>query len=100
MAGEPSARVAAVSAFGFGGTNFHVVLSGYSPARRGLAAWPAELFVFRGQTDEAAYAAIRSLLDLAAGSARCATSPAPRRCAPTATRPRCGSPSSPRTSPS
>ncbi len=45
-------RVAGVSAFGFGGTNFHVVLEEYtqnyasqpSPARK---HWPAELFLFR-----------------------------------------------------
>ncbi|MGI9658319.1 MAG: beta-ketoacyl synthase N-terminal-like domain-containing protein, partial [Gaiellaceae bacterium] len=47
-------RRAAVSAFGFGGTNFHVVLGGHrsdeEPA--GLDQWPAELFLFRG--DEAA----------------------------------------------
>ncbi|MFC5289414.1 SDR family NAD(P)-dependent oxidoreductase [Actinokineospora guangxiensis] len=63
--GEAAARVAAVSAFGFGGTNFHLVLSGHSSARRGLAEWPAELFVFRGETEAAATAAMRSALDLA-----------------------------------
>jgi acyl transferase domain-containing protein/NAD(P)H-dependent flavin oxidoreductase YrpB (nitropropane dioxygenase family) len=44
-------RVAAVSAFGFGGTNFHAVLSSYDGApepRHGLDAWPAELFLFSG----------------------------------------------------
>ncbi|WP_306321386.1 MULTISPECIES: SDR family NAD(P)-dependent oxidoreductase [unclassified Streptomyces] len=45
-----SERVAGVSAFGFGGTNFHVVLrahDGALPPRRGAGEWPAELFVFR-----------------------------------------------------
>ncbi|HMQ28391.1 MAG TPA: polyketide synthase, partial [Acidimicrobiales bacterium] len=40
-------RVAGVSAFGFGGTNFHAVVSSYDGApvpAHGLDAWPAELF--------------------------------------------------------
>jgi malonyl CoA-acyl carrier protein transacylase/NADP-dependent 3-hydroxy acid dehydrogenase YdfG len=43
-------RIAGVSAFGFGGTNFHVVLSAYDgeEATTGLSKWPAELFLFRG----------------------------------------------------
>ncbi|MER7177847.1 beta-ketoacyl synthase N-terminal-like domain-containing protein, partial [Streptomyces mesophilus] len=51
----PARRTAGVSAFGFGGTNFHVVLQAYeggAPPRQGSAQWPAELFVFR--TREAA----------------------------------------------
>ncbi len=46
----PAERVAGVSAFGFGGTNFHVVLRGYDgpPPVHGLQEWPAELFTFRG----------------------------------------------------
>ena len=50
---EPTRR-AAVSAFGFGGTNFHAVLesppSGSTPSF-GLAEWPVELFVFRSEQD-------------------------------------------------
>ncbi|MEU6083785.1 SDR family NAD(P)-dependent oxidoreductase [Streptomyces sp. NPDC047108] len=49
-------RVAGVSAFGFGGTNFHVVLAAHDsgpPPATALDAWPAELFTFRG-TDHAA----------------------------------------------
>ncbi|MBX2800013.1 MAG: SDR family NAD(P)-dependent oxidoreductase [Myxococcales bacterium] len=42
-------RAAAVSAFGFGGTNFHAVLaqapSGPAPTTSPLPDWPAELFV-------------------------------------------------------
>ncbi|HEV7976184.1 SDR family oxidoreductase [Amycolatopsis sp.] len=45
-----SERVAGVSAFGFGGTNFHVVLSAYDggpPPVQTLDEWPVELFAFR-----------------------------------------------------
>jgi len=52
-------RIGAVSAFGFGGTNFHAVLRGpdaedSGDVRHGLELWPAELFALRGETvDEA-----------------------------------------------
>ena len=49
---DPAARRhAGVSAFGFGGSNFHAVLSGYDgadPPVHGLRDWPAELFALRG----------------------------------------------------
>ncbi len=64
-------RVAGVSAFGFGGTNFHTVLSGYTngPApRSGLDQWPAELFVARGATRVAAVAALDELVALCAAN--------------------------------
>ncbi|WP_420803297.1 SDR family NAD(P)-dependent oxidoreductase [Streptomyces spiramyceticus] len=59
-------RLAAVSAFGFGGTNYHAVLASYGDAgepAHGLDSWPAELFCFRG-ADRAA--ARRSMDRLAA----------------------------------
>jgi acyl transferase domain-containing protein/NAD(P)H-dependent flavin oxidoreductase YrpB (nitropropane dioxygenase family) len=45
-------RVAAVSAFGFGGTNFHAVLTSHHATVRAPRAWPAELVLVRG-TDRA-----------------------------------------------
>jgi acyl transferase domain-containing protein/NAD(P)H-dependent flavin oxidoreductase YrpB (nitropropane dioxygenase family)/short-subunit dehydrogenase/acyl carrier protein len=45
-------RIAAVSAFGFGGTNFHAVLASHAPAPDvALAEWPAELFLLRAAAD-------------------------------------------------
>ncbi|MFI5686990.1 SDR family oxidoreductase [Streptomyces sp. NPDC051636] len=61
-------RVAGVSAFGFGGTNFHVVLGAYGesvPPEQGLDAWPAELFLFRGGNLAAAHRAVEELLTAA-----------------------------------
>ncbi|MGH3670082.1 MAG: type I polyketide synthase, partial [Pseudonocardiaceae bacterium] len=54
---RPGPRIAAVSAFGFGGTNFHTVLSAYTGApqpSQGLHEWPAELFLFTGPDRPAA----------------------------------------------
>ena len=65
--GRPGERHAGVSAFGFGGTNFHVVLSGYGGAdepRHGLRDWPAELFALRGDVA----GATRQLRELAAAN--------------------------------
>jgi len=57
-------RVAGVSAFGFGGTNFHVVLRGYDnpPPVHALPEWPVELFVIRGVDKEAANRSAEVLL--------------------------------------
>ena len=52
-----SSRVAGVSAFGFGGTNFHAVIENEGqpdPGRPVLSVWPTELFVFRGDSYEEA----------------------------------------------
>ncbi|WP_438484775.1 SDR family NAD(P)-dependent oxidoreductase [Streptomyces sp. S186] len=72
-AAAPGERVAGVSAFGFGGTNFHVVLRGHEagpPPRHGLDAWPAELFVFHGADRAAAAREIGRLLELVAENDR------------------------------
>ncbi|MFJ6726281.1 SDR family oxidoreductase [Streptomyces sp. NPDC091281] len=66
-------RVAGVSAFGFGGTNFHVVLAAHAdgvPPVRGLDEWPAELFVLRGRDDKAFRRAAEDLLRLAGTDGR------------------------------
>ncbi|HEV7965903.1 MAG TPA: beta-ketoacyl synthase N-terminal-like domain-containing protein, partial [Actinoplanes sp.] len=59
-------RMAGVSAFGFGGTNFHVVLGAHAPTadpRHSRQQWPAELFCFRGATVEGARRGVQKLLD-------------------------------------
>lgn len=45
-------RVAGISAFGFGGTNFHAVIESASTGkpRKSVKVWPAEMLVFRGET--------------------------------------------------
>jgi acyl transferase domain-containing protein/NAD(P)H-dependent flavin oxidoreductase YrpB (nitropropane dioxygenase family) len=61
-------RVAGLSAFGFGGTNFHTVIQAYGeavPPAQGLDAWPAELFTFRGADRGAARRGIEETLKLA-----------------------------------
>ncbi|WP_421107970.1 SDR family oxidoreductase [Streptomyces sp. NEAU-S77] len=62
----PADRVAGVSAFGFGGTNFHVVLAahgnGTPPPAHTLDAWPCELFLFRGADRAAALRAVEETL--------------------------------------
>ncbi|MGM5630459.1 type I polyketide synthase [Apibacter raozihei] len=50
-------RISGVSAFGFGGTNFHVVMENYQSEVKqtsALTLWPSELFIFRGDTLEEA----------------------------------------------
>ncbi|WP_405845405.1 SDR family oxidoreductase [Streptomyces sp. NBC_01518] len=61
-------RVAGLSAFGFGGTNFHAVIGAYGeavPPAQGLDAWPAELFTFRGASQAATQRGIEEILKLA-----------------------------------
>ncbi|GAA3524933.1 type I polyketide synthase [Amycolatopsis ultiminotia] len=73
----PEDRVAGVSAFGFGGTNFHVVLTagpaGAAP-RHAADEWPAELFLFGDNRVDWLLDLVRSgparLRDLAATAAR------------------------------
>ena len=51
-------RVAGISVFGFGGTNFHAVLSAYEGDElpdHGLDEWPAELFCFRSADRDGAH---------------------------------------------
>ncbi|MGX1273636.1 acyl transferase domain-containing protein/acyl carrier protein [Streptomyces phaeoluteigriseus] len=72
-AAPPAERLAGVSAFGFGGTNFHLVLgahpAGVAPAR-GLDAWPAELFVFRGRDEKSARRGVEDLVRAAGSDGR------------------------------
>lgn len=62
LAGARPTR-AAISAFGFGGTNFHAVMSAYPAHQNALGAlqWPAELFAVRGANHAEAEATLRQL---------------------------------------
>ncbi|MDR2895939.1 MAG: SDR family oxidoreductase [Propionibacteriaceae bacterium] len=61
-------RVAGVSGFGFGGTNFHAVIENYSddldPEGPVAQAWPRELFLFRGATFDDACRSMRQVEEL------------------------------------
>ncbi len=68
-------RHAAVSAFGFGGTNFHVVLEEHTDAvlpnaDACLDRWPAELLLWRGDTPEALASSLDGMLERLAAGAR------------------------------
>ncbi|MCB2212987.1 SDR family NAD(P)-dependent oxidoreductase [bacterium] len=58
-------RYAGVSAFGFGGTNFHMVLEEYVEGAKkntaGANFWPQELFAFRAANDKALLRAVKTV---------------------------------------
>jgi len=67
-----SKRRAGVSAFGFGGTNFHAVLAehaGDAVPESGLHDWPCELFLLRGKTRAEADALAAQLESIAQSGA-------------------------------
>ncbi len=73
--GKPEPRCAAVSAFGFGGTNFHAVLEEYTGEFLGRPcagsdAWPAELFVFRCASRQALSDEVHACREALAAGAR------------------------------
>nr|WP_163655230.1 type I polyketide synthase [Listeria sp. PSOL-1] len=49
-------RIAGISGFGFGGTNFHTIIQNYDTEiiDTPIEHWPSELFVFAGETPEEA----------------------------------------------
>ena len=59
-------RVAAVSAFGFGGANFHAVLASHTGTETASAqtAWPSELLLFRGADRQTALALVERVQQL------------------------------------
>jgi acyl transferase domain-containing protein/NAD(P)H-dependent flavin oxidoreductase YrpB (nitropropane dioxygenase family)/NAD(P)-dependent dehydrogenase (short-subunit alcohol dehydrogenase family) len=59
-------RIAGISGFGFGGTNFHALLENYTPKCPDvpLKAWPSELVVFRGKTPEEAREVMTKIVTL------------------------------------
>lgn len=64
---DSETRIAGVSAFGFGGTNFHVVMENYKKEEEhnsGLPLWPSELFVFRGDSLNEAKQQLQKVKDL------------------------------------
>ncbi|HTE59387.1 MAG TPA: SDR family NAD(P)-dependent oxidoreductase [Solirubrobacteraceae bacterium] len=63
---EDHPRRAAVSAFGFGGTNFHIVLEEYAGAflperEQAVDPWPAELLLFAGESRAELVAALTAV---------------------------------------
>ncbi|MDR0490638.1 MAG: SDR family NAD(P)-dependent oxidoreductase [Oscillospiraceae bacterium] len=59
-------RIAGVSGFGFGGTNYHAVVENYDSARPAtvLKAWPAELFIFPGESADEAGKLMAKVIEL------------------------------------
>ncbi len=76
--GDDAPRRAGVSAFGFGGTNFHAVLEEYDASNGEFSAestpgrnhWPAELFVWRGASANELIRSIDQLLGAVNGGAQ------------------------------
>ena len=73
--GGPEPRVAGVSAFGFGGTNFHAVLEEYTgdylaETHPAVSRWPAELLVWRRSSMESLASALETLRDALAAVPR------------------------------
>jgi len=61
-------RIAGISAFGFGGTNFHAIVQNYEAETPDvpLNSWPAELFVFPGNTPQEAEALMGKVSEMLA----------------------------------
>jgi acyl transferase domain-containing protein/NAD(P)H-dependent flavin oxidoreductase YrpB (nitropropane dioxygenase family)/NADP-dependent 3-hydroxy acid dehydrogenase YdfG len=60
-------RIAGISGFGFGGTNFHAIIENYQPKVTpvtSLNTWPSEIFVFRGNTREEAQNLMQKIKEL------------------------------------
>ncbi|MFC7548709.1 type I polyketide synthase [Plantactinospora sp. GCM10030261] len=65
----PARRAAGVSAFGFGGTNFHAVVRAHpstADPEQAWVRWPAELFLLRAADEESTAETARALATLAA----------------------------------
>ena len=59
-------RIAGLSGFGFGGTNFHAVVENYDPGRpeAPFKTWMSELFVFPGETAQDAESLMGKVTEL------------------------------------
>ncbi len=73
--GKEHPRTAGVSAFGFGGTNFHTVLEEYTGdyldrPTTGVRQWPAELFLLRRPDTSALLASLKPVRDALMAGAR------------------------------
>ncbi|QJW93891.1 type I polyketide synthase [Frigoriglobus tundricola] len=73
--GHDHPRTAGVSAFGFGGTNFHTVLEEYTGdflnrPNTGLRQWPAELLVWRRADTAALLSSLKQVRDAIAAGAQ------------------------------
>ncbi|RTL41028.1 MAG: SDR family NAD(P)-dependent oxidoreductase [Candidatus Melainabacteria bacterium] len=72
---KDSARRAGVSAFGFGGTNFHAVLEEYVPTtnsapKAATYGWPSELFVLHGKNRLELMKSLESVADIVKRAAK------------------------------